>query len=89
MSQAVIIAAKIFLQIVLIFIMLFCVFGYAASFEYPSINRYQVIYTLLLSVFSYFFYKLATLKPHKSISTYLVALVFLIWVIVLIREILY
>ncbi len=80
---------KIALQAVLVFVMLFCVFGFAASYEYPSINHYQIMYTALLILFSFFFYKLASLKAHKIFSTYLVSLVFLIWIIVLIREAFY
>ena len=77
---------KIALQVALIFPMLFCVFGFAASYEYPSINRFQIAYTTLLLLFSFLFYKLASSKAHKTLSSYLVALVFFIWFIALIVE---
>lgn len=80
---------KIAFQAVLVFVMLFCVFGFAASYEYPSINRYQILYTALLLLFSLLFYKLASFKTHKIFSTYVVSLIFLIWIVVLIIEALF
>ena len=78
---------RVILQVSLLFIMLFCIFCFAASFEYSSINRYQIIYSVLLALMSILFIKLATNKTHQHISYYMVLLTALMWIFVVLHEI--
>jgi|GEM_PF-3884052 hypothetical protein len=86
LSYITIIAFRVLLQAVLLFIMISCIFGFAASFEYPGINRYQLLYTAILGVLTVLFVKLGTNEAHKKLSYYMALLTTLLWLIVILHE---
>lgn len=76
---------RLVLQTILIFLMLTCILFFASSFEYGSINRYQILYTFLLGLMSVVFVKLASNKAHKHISYYMVLLTTILWVVAILH----
>lgn len=82
-------AIRVALQMLLVFIMVACVFCFSISFAQPSINRYQMICTLLLVVASYCFIKLSVSKAHKHFASYVVMLTSVMWLLVIAHETLF
>lgn len=81
---------RIILQIILLFLMLICIFCFSTSFAYGSINRYQIIYSLLLILMSILGIKLAANnKFHQHISYYTVMLTALMWLWVVVHDMIF
>ena len=75
------------IQFFLIPFILFFIFGFGASFEYPSPNWSQVICILLIVLFSVIFIKLAKYRTHKIVSYVIISYTSLLWFLMLIFEI--
>lgn len=80
---------RVLIQIFLMMVILFCVFGFGASFEYPSPNRYEVGYTLLFILFSLLFIRIANRGIHQAVSYIIVSFASLFWVMMLVFEVLH
>jgi hypothetical protein len=78
---------RVLIQFFLIPVILFFIFGFGESFEYPSPNTGQVIYMLLFVLFSIIFIKIAKDRTHKIVSCVIISFTSLLWFLMLIFEI--
>lgn len=71
---------RILLQLLLLPLICFFIFGFCASFEYPFPSRYHLIYLSLLAVSSWAFLRLSTRQRwHKLTACFLLGFIYLLF----------
>lgn len=85
-KRKIVMAVHFFVQACLLFIMLFCLFGFMASYEFISINRFQVAYFSIFVLCAIVFILLSTSKFHRLASYVIVSLASLFWIYVLVSS---
>lgn len=79
-KRKIVMTVHLFIQACLFFIMIFCFFGFMASYEFASFNRFQVAYFSIFILCAIVFILLSTSKLHRLTSYVIVSLAGLFWI---------